>query len=170
MPVRDGLEMAREVRAVDRKIPIILLTAFEQIDYLKNSINIGVDKYVTKPVDGLHLQQTLLECARRLRLEDDLHSAARTDPLTGLANRRELMNRFRAESARIERYGGVFSLLLADIDHFKQVNVERRRFSWTLIWGRVPVSKEIDNDDKQQERNSYGTTGRRAAVECCPQT
>ena len=122
MPVRDGLEMAREVRAVDRKIPIILLTAFEQIDYLKNSINIGVDKYVTKPVDGLHLQQTLLECARRLRLEDDLHSAARTDPLTGLANRRELMNRFRAESARIERHGGVFSLLLADIDHFKQVN------------------------------------------------
>lgn len=122
MPVRDGLEMAREIRAVDRKIPIILLTAFEQIDYLKNSINIGVDKYVTKPVDGLHLQQTLLECARRLRLEDDLHSAARTDPLTGLANRRELMNCFKAESARIERHGGVFSLLLADIDHFKQVN------------------------------------------------
>ena len=48
--------------------------------------------------------------------------------------------------------------------------MDRRRFSWTLIWGRVPVSKEIDNDDKQQERNSYGTTGRRAAVECCPQT
>lgn len=122
MPVRDGLEMAREIRAVDRKIPIILLTAFEQIDYLKNSINIGVDKYVTKPVDGLHLQRTLLECARRLRLEDDLHSAAQTDPLTGLANRREVMNRFKAESARVERHGGVFSLLLADIDHFKLVN------------------------------------------------
>lgn len=122
MPVRDGLEMAREIRAVDRKIPILLLTAFEQIEYLKNSINIGVDKYVTKPVDGLHLQQTLLECARRLRLEDDLHSAAQSDPLTGLANRRELMNRFKAESARVERHGGVFSLLLADIDHFKLVN------------------------------------------------
>ena len=122
MPVRDGLEMAREIRAVDRKIPIILLTAFEQVDYLKNSINVGVDKYVVKPVDGLHLQRTLLECARRLRLEDDLHRAAQTDPLTGLANRRELINRFKVESARVERHGGVFSLLLADIDHFKQVN------------------------------------------------
>ncbi|MDY0269406.1 diguanylate cyclase [Trichloromonas sp.] len=122
MPVRDGLEMAREIRTLDRKIPIILLTAFEQVDYLKKSINIGVDKYVTKPVDGLHLQQTLLECACRLRLEDDLQSAAQTDPLTGLANRRELMSRFKAEGARVERHGGVFSLLLADVDHFKAVN------------------------------------------------
>lgn len=35
----------------------------------------------------------------------------------------------------------------------------RRRFSWTLIWGRVPVSKEIDHDNKQQERNCHGTAG-----------
>jgi hypothetical protein len=62
------------------------------------------------------------------------------------------------------------SMSFFNADIAKEAMLGRRRFSWTLIWGRVPVSKEIDNDDKQQERNSYGTTGRRAAVECCPQT
>ncbi len=48
-------------------------------------------------------------------------------------------------------------------------NLGRRRFSWTLIWDKVPVSKEINNDSKEPERNRYRTAGRRAAVECCPQ-
>ncbi|NTV14500.1 MAG: hypothetical protein HGA96_11320 [Desulfobulbaceae bacterium] len=35
------------------------------------------------------------------------------------------------------------------------VRVIRRRFSWTLIWGKFPVSKEINHDPKEPERNSY---------------
>ncbi len=71
-PVMDGLFMAREIRNTNKSIPIIVLTAFEQIDYLKKSINIGVTSYITKPIDCEHLQKILFELAQRLQVEREL--------------------------------------------------------------------------------------------------
>jgi diguanylate cyclase (GGDEF)-like protein len=45
-----------------------------------------------------------------------------TDPLTQVYNRRYVLERAEAELLRVRRYGGAFSILLLDIDHFKQVN------------------------------------------------
>lgn len=72
MPVMDGLTMAQEIRAIDPAVPIIVTTAFEHTNYLLRSIDIGVDKYVTKPVDYSRLDIALLECAHRLRAEEQL--------------------------------------------------------------------------------------------------
>lgn len=47
---------------------------------------------------------------------------ARTDPLTGLANRRDTMERLQKELARFRRYGTPFSVILFDLDDFKSVN------------------------------------------------
>lgn len=122
MPNMDGLTMAREIRHSDRNVQILLLTAFEDVDYLKRSINVGVDKYVTKPVNGFQLHETLLECAHSLLAEEALQCAARTDHLTGIANRWEFMSRFTSEKGRAERHGTPLSIIIADIDHFKSVN------------------------------------------------
>jgi diguanylate cyclase (GGDEF)-like protein len=54
--------------------------------------------------------------------EQKLVEMAIKDPLTGLLNRREALNRLKEEIARAERYGTPLSLILIDIDHFKQVN------------------------------------------------
>lgn len=48
--------------------------------------------------------------------------AARTDELTGLANRREMLNRLNTEFSRYQRAGHHFSIVLIDLDLFKQVN------------------------------------------------
>jgi two-component system, cell cycle sensor histidine kinase and response regulator CckA len=69
MPVMDGLTLAREIRRLDATVPVIITTAFEQTDYLLRSIEIGVDKFVVKPVDPDRLHKVLLECAHRLRVE-----------------------------------------------------------------------------------------------------
>jgi len=53
---------------------------------------------------------------------DALRALARTDPLTGLLNRRALANRLQQEMARAERYGTALSLLLLDLDGLKEVN------------------------------------------------
>jgi hemerythrin-like metal-binding protein len=71
-PVMDGLFMASEIRNTNKSIPIIVLTAFEQIDYLKKSVNIGVTRYITKPCDCQHLQEILFEQAQRLQVEQEL--------------------------------------------------------------------------------------------------
>jgi len=51
-----------------------------------------------------------------------LKEASFSDHLTGLANRRMVMERLREETVRAQRLGQVFSVAVLDIDHFKQVN------------------------------------------------
>lgn len=51
-----------------------------------------------------------------------LSAAARTDPLTGLANRRELDSRFAHELARATRTGRALSIVVLDLDYFKEFN------------------------------------------------
>jgi len=63
-----------------------------------------------------------VEIARRQQLEEDLRRLATTDALTNVPNRRHFMETTENESRRFHRYGHPLSLILFDIDHFKQVN------------------------------------------------
>jgi diguanylate cyclase (GGDEF)-like protein len=56
------------------------------------------------------------------RQEDRLRRMSITDPLTGLANRRELEQRLEQELARASRHGVPLALLLIDVDHLKEIN------------------------------------------------
>lgn len=51
-----------------------------------------------------------------------LHEASTHDPLTGLGNRRLLIERLREETGRARRNGKGFALAMLDIDHFKRIN------------------------------------------------
>lgn len=53
---------------------------------------------------------------------DALSRQARTDALTGVLNRHGLQQRFDIEHARAQRYGRPIGVVVADVDHFKQVN------------------------------------------------
>lgn len=52
----------------------------------------------------------------------NVEKLSRTDPLTGLANRREMIERLTGEKARFHRNSGAYSVIMADIDHFKSIN------------------------------------------------
>ncbi|MCX0424645.1 diguanylate cyclase [Aeromonas veronii] len=64
----------------------------------------------------------LRDISERARLVEELKVAATTDPLTGIANRRRFNELVNAEMQRCQRFGHTMSLLLIDIDHFKEVN------------------------------------------------
>jgi diguanylate cyclase (GGDEF)-like protein/PAS domain S-box-containing protein len=57
-----------------------------------------------------------------VQLHDELKKLARTDNLTGLANRRAFVEAAQAEFERLKRYGSEATLLMMDVDHFKKVN------------------------------------------------
>lgn len=69
MPVMDGLDMVERIRAMSPKTPIILTTAFEESRYFQKAIDLGVDKYVTKPLNLDILASALLKCVRAIRSE-----------------------------------------------------------------------------------------------------
>jgi PAS domain S-box-containing protein len=73
MPVMDGLSMAACIREVNQTVPIIVVTAFEQTDYLMRAVNIGIDRYVTKPVNSQLLLESLFKSAHILRAEEQLN-------------------------------------------------------------------------------------------------
>ena len=79
MPEMDGLEMAREIRSLDGNVPIVVTTAFEQRDYFIGSIDIGVDRYVLKPVNLDKVNQALLHCVQRLRMNELLSNQRRLE-------------------------------------------------------------------------------------------
>ncbi|MFQ5451482.1 MAG: diguanylate cyclase [Nitrospinaceae bacterium] len=55
-------------------------------------------------------------------LKRKLEITAKTDPLTGLSNRREMEDKLNSEKVRFERYKKPFSVIMADIDDFKKIN------------------------------------------------
>ena len=55
-------------------------------------------------------------------LEQQLKSAVNTDPLSGIYNRRKFAKCYKHETERSQRYGGKFSIVMIDIDNFKQTN------------------------------------------------
>ena len=60
-----------------------------------------------------------------MRMSDELERLALHDPLTGLFNRRALMDRLRAELATVRRTGEQFAFAMIDVDDFKKINDSR---------------------------------------------
>ncbi len=50
MPIMDGMEMSRRIKAANPNMPIILTTAYDRTDFLLNAIELGIDQYILKPV------------------------------------------------------------------------------------------------------------------------
>ena len=64
MPIMDGLEMTKAIKAISRDTPVIILSAFSEKERLLKAIDVGVDKYLIKPIDPDELMQTLHNVAK----------------------------------------------------------------------------------------------------------
>jgi DNA-binding response OmpR family regulator len=59
MPKMNGLEMISKIKKISKNIPIILLSAYSDKDKLLQAIDIGVTKYLIKPIDPEELLETI---------------------------------------------------------------------------------------------------------------
>jgi diguanylate cyclase (GGDEF)-like protein len=131
MPGMDGVEICRRLRELKRDIRpyVILLSGKDQKKDLIKGISAGADDYVTKPFAPEELRVRILAGERILNLQAEsltimeaLRKQASHDYLTGLPNRATIMDVLRREFARGPRGGQAVSVVLADVDHFKDVN------------------------------------------------
>lgn len=94
--------------------------ALGELEESKNTLEVRVVERTSQLVN-LN-EQLVAEINERKRAEEALARAATTDYLTGLFNRRAMVHLLEQELPRTKRNGRSFSLVLADIDHFKTVN------------------------------------------------
>ena len=61
MPIMDGLEMAKLIKKVDNHQPVLILSAFQDVQTLKQAINIGIDGFIAKPIEDIEKLLDILE-------------------------------------------------------------------------------------------------------------
>ena len=66
LPYMDGLSLAKEVRAIDKKVSIVMLTAFTEQDKLLKATELKLVKYLVKPIDIIAFKETLDLLAQEL--------------------------------------------------------------------------------------------------------
>ena len=139
MPEMDGFEVAQQIRQIEKTgewTPIIFLSARDTDADLERGIIAGGDDYLRKPVSEVVLaakvraMQRILSMRNSLlalttRLDDmnrDLVRLSTVDALTGIANRRRFDDALYKEWRRAMRRQYPITLLMCDIDFFKQYN------------------------------------------------
>jgi two-component system cell cycle response regulator len=131
MPVLDGLEVCRRLRALASPDPpyVILLTGRTEKGDIVHGLDAGANDYVAKPYSHEELQarlqvgrRTLALQAHLLAVQEQLAALAARDPLTGILNRRTILERLAEELSRATRQGGGLTVGMCDVDHFKAIN------------------------------------------------
>lgn len=130
MPGADGLTVCREVRNnAQAYVYIVMLTARDGADDRLVALEAEVDDFLAKPLDHVELRVRLRSGARVLELQERLlesqkalHHQAMHDHLTGLGNRRMILEELASEIARTSREQRPLSIAIGDLDNFKQIN------------------------------------------------
>lgn len=131
MPVMDGIEVVRRVRRLqnDRPPYLMILTAKGRKTDIIVGLDAGANDYLTKPFDAGELLARIEVGRRMVEMQDALMESrealahqATHDSLTGMLNRRAIIDHLRKELERARRHGDVLAIGMCDIDHFKQIN------------------------------------------------
>lgn len=124
MPGLSGFDVCRRLKENEatRDIPVIFVTARDGLDDEARGLTLGAVDYVAKPI---HLPIALARIRNHIALKikaDLLDRYANLDGLTDIPNRRRFDEALNNEWRRAVREQRPISLLLADVDHFKQYN------------------------------------------------
>jgi len=124
MPGMDGYEVCTRLKADEKlqDVPVIFISALHETADKVKGLELGAVDFVTKPFDAFELRARVSAALRTKRMQDLLIEHAKIDPLTGLINRRGLMERLQQEWDRVQRHGGALSFIMGDVDHFKRIN------------------------------------------------
>ena len=127
----DPLRLCSQLRSLDRTrfLPVLLIAEQGGEDMIVRALDLGVNDYITRPLDPNELVARTLTQLKRKRYNDRLRSSVQhsielavTDGLTGLHNRRYLDNHLKVLFNRAATRGRSLSVCITDIDRFKVVN------------------------------------------------
>ena len=124
MPGLSGYDVCRQLQAHEdtRHIPIIFITAHESPEDETECFRLGAVDFITKPFNPDVVKARVRTHVLLKRQSDLLRDLVFIDGLTGVGNRRRFDEALTAEWRHGLRSGDSLSVILIDIDHFKQYN------------------------------------------------
>ena len=147
MPRMNGVDMAKTIKAMSPNIAIVIVTAHQESEYLLECIRCSVDGYLLKPISIQALEEVIFKIANQLYCtraaqeyeihlteevkkrtqelelaQKELINMVNKDPMTGLYNRRYFNEVANSLLKITKREGKDLSVLMLDIDKFKEVN------------------------------------------------
>ena len=132
LPDINGLELLKTFRKEHNaeSLPVIMVSAFNDVDSISKCIQLGAQDYLPKPINGTILLAKVVAALERKfwrerekELVDKLHIQATTDQLTGIYNRRVIFEALdEAMENSKQSKDRQFATIMFDIDFFKQVN------------------------------------------------
>ncbi len=156
MPEMDGFELCRRLKAqpATMNIPVVFLTGAGSTEDKIRGLELGAVDYVTKPFEPAELRARVRAALRTKYLLDLLNKKAMIDGLTGLWNRTFFDQTLAAQLSLSRRSGQPLSIVIADLDHFKEINDrcghltgdEALRVSITCSFGIADVASIGEKD------------------------
>ena len=124
MPGMDGYAVIEALKECEetRKIPVILLSAVSGEENEKKGLSLGAADYISKPFDPVVVLLRIQNQIRTLNRFRMAEKESMVDQLTALPNRRSFDDRLNMEWVRAIRDNTPISLLVIDIDRFKEYN------------------------------------------------
>jgi diguanylate cyclase (GGDEF)-like protein len=158
MPRMDGFKFLGMLkgRSDVADTPVILLTGNDDRELKLKGLEQGACDFLTKPFDPEELVARMRVHLKIKHLQDDLKRSnelllelSNTDHLTGLFNRRFLMESLDKEVQRASRKDGQVALLMLDIDHFKRINDNYGHLQGDVVLQKVSlhIQRELRNYD-----------------------
>ena len=128
MPKISGVEFVKRVKKISPKTDLVVMTGFPSVETAVECMKNGASDYLAKPLDLEYLyiivEKSLYKRAleKRAAEREYFEQISRVDGLTGLYNHKFFHELLNAEISRSDRYKYNFSLIMIDIDDFKEIN------------------------------------------------
>jgi diguanylate cyclase (GGDEF)-like protein len=134
MPILDGFEFCEQLKNLgERLTPILMITSLDDNDSVDRAFASGATDYITKPINLSILRQRVRNLVRQSFLiknqlselqqaNQNLKLLANIDSLTKLSNRRDFDRYIEQEWERMKRSRSPLSLIMCDVDFFKNYN------------------------------------------------
>jgi len=137
MPKINGLEMIEQIRAGDREIPVIMLTAFNDQEYFIKSISLKIDKYLIKPLD----QKAFIET-----INDVAYALSQTHLLAQLIRENQDAELAAKEKEMLSKITEAYSLPMII---FQNDKIKHLSNSFNSLFGK------INKDDSFEQKEGY---------------
>lgn len=140
MPMLSGLELAAEIRKTDRFTPIIVITAYEFRDFLLKAIEVGINKYLVKPVNKESLSSALEDIGKIVEFQRKF------------SDHKELINLIISDDNKVIVWAGVENIDKINNDFIEFFGFGSREDFYKLYPG--PLDFFISNSSKTYRYNT----------------